>query len=372
MTIPMLDPRADLAELEPELTAAVQEVLASGHYVLGPQLEALEAEIASYVGVGHAVGVASGTDALALALRAAGIEPGDEVIVPDFTFIATATAVLHAGARPVFADVSQAFYTVTADAIEARVTRRTRAVIVVHLFGQTADMDAISHTCERHGLTLIEDAAQAIGADYAGRRAGAWGACGCFSFYPTKNLGACGDAGMIVTDDARLAERVRRLRHHGSSGDYRHDVLGYNSRLDEMQAAILRVKLRRLDERNARRRRHALLYQALLKDAPYRCPAEHGRGRHTYHQFTVRHPARDAVRARLQACGISTGVYYPLPLHAQPVFADRAAPVCPTSEQLAREVLTLPVYPQLEPAQIERVARELVSAAAACGAGPRA
>lgn len=369
MKIPLLDLAAEFQELEAELTAAVREVLVSGRYVLGPQVEALETEVARYIGVRHAIGVASGTDALLLALRAVGIRPGDEVIVPDFTFIATASAVRHAGARPVFADVDEALYSMTAATIEPLLSPRTRAVIVVHLYGQTAEVDAIAQLCARRGLQMIEDAAQCFGADFRGRRAGSWGAFGCFSFYPTKNLGAYGDGGMVATDDAGLAARVRLLCNHGSKGAYRHEELGYNSRLDELQAAILRVKLRHVDDFNARRRRHAALYHALLEDTAYARPVEHGEGAHVYHQFTVRHPAREAIRERLKARGIATAVHYPLPLHAQPILRDAVEARCPVAERLAREVFSLPMFPQLESAQVHAVAQALRDALREVGGG---
>ncbi|MGH8308680.1 MAG: DegT/DnrJ/EryC1/StrS family aminotransferase, partial [Steroidobacteraceae bacterium] len=242
----MLDLVAEMNELEPEITTALREVLASGQFILGPQSAAFETEFARHIGVAHAVAVANGTDALILALRAAGIGPGDAVVTPAFTFAATAEAIVHVGAMPVFADIDASSFNLDPASLEAAITPATRAVIVVHLYGQTADLPAISSVCERRGLMLIEDCAQAIGADFDGRHAGAWGALGCFSFYPTKNLGAFGDAGMVVTGDARLAERVRMLRHHGSRVVYRHELVGYNSRLDELQAAVLRVKLKHL------------------------------------------------------------------------------------------------------------------------------
>lgn len=365
MNVPMLDLAAEYRDLEAELSGAIGKVFASGRFILGPEGEALEREVAGYLGVAHAVAVASGTDALHLALRAAGIGPGDDVVTPSFTFIAAAEAVSHVGARVVFADIDPATYNLDPAAFEAVITPATRAVIAVHLFGQTADLAAISAICARRGLTLIEDCAQAIGADFDGRRAGAWGALGCFSFYPTKNLGAYGDAGMVVTNDPELADSVRMLRHHGSRMAYRHEVIGYNSRLDELQAAILRVKLKRLERWNARRREHAALYRRLLAAEPFGLPAEHGRGVHVYHQFTVRAPMRDALRDKLAARGVASAVYYPLPVHRQPVYgAEHGKLSLPASEQAAREVLSLPIYPQLTEAQVRRVCDALAAAAA--------
>jgi len=356
MNVPMLDLAAEYRDLEAELSGAIGKVVASGHFILGPEGEALEREVAAYLGVAHAVAVASGTDALHLALRAAGIGPGDEVVTPSFTFIAAAEAVSYVGARVVFADIDPATYNLDRAALEAVITPATRAVIAVHLFGQTADLAAISAICARRRVTLIEDCAQAIGADFDGRRAGAWGALGCFSFYPTKNLGAYGDAGMVVTNEPRLADFVRMLRHHGSRTAYRHEVIGYNSRLDELQAALLRVKLRCLDRWNARRREHAALYRQRLAGAQVELPVEHGRGTHVYHQFTVRARNRDALREKLAALGIASAIYYPLPVHRQPAFnASSARRELPASDRAAREVLSLPVYPQLTEAQVRYV-----------------
>ena len=365
MNVPMLDLAAEYRDLEAEVAAAVGRVIASGRFILGPEGESLEHEVAAYLGVKHAVAVASGTDALHLALRAAGIGPGDEVITPSFTFIAAAEAVSYVGARAVFADIDPATYNLDPAACEAAIGPATRAVIAVHLFGQTAELSAIDAICKRRGLVLIEDCAQAIGADFDGRRAGAWGALGCFSFYPTKNLGAYGDAGMVVTSDPKLAEVVRMLRHHGSRTTYRHEMIGYNSRLDELQAAILRVKLKRLDRWNAQRRERADLYRRLLAGSPVGLPVEHGRGAHVYHQFTVRAPLRDALREGLAARGVASAIYYPVPVHQQPVYAPEYGSVSlPVSERAAREVLSLPIYPQLTESAVKSVCDALREAAA--------
>lgn len=363
MNISMLDLAAEQRELSGELEAAIKGVLASGHFILGPQGAAFEKEIAAWLGVGHAVAVASGTDALHLALRAAGIGPGDDVITPAFTFIATAEAVSYCGARPVFADIDPGTFNLDPAALERSLTPKTRAVIAVHLYGQCADMGAITSICERRGLTLIEDCAQAVGADWLGRRAGAWGAFGCFSFYPTKNLGAYGDAGLITTGDAKLAETLRVLRHHGSRVTYRHDMIGYNSRMDELQAAILRVKLRRLEAWNAARRGHAGRYRRLLAGSACELPAEHGCGSHAYHQFTLRSARRDAIREALTRAGIASAIYYPIPLHHQPVYeGEHGALSLPVSEEAARTVFSVPVYPQLTAEQVARVCEVLLAA----------
>lgn len=360
MKIPILDLGAELRELGAEIRAALERVLVSGHFILGPEGATLEKEIAALVGVPHAVGCNSGTDALHLALRAAGIGPGDEVVTPAFTFIATAEAIATVGAKPVFADVDGATFNMTAATLEKVLTPRTRAVIVVHLFGQCAEMPPISDLCKRRGLVLIEDCAQAIGADWAGTQAGAWGDFGCYSFYPTKNLGAYGDAGLVTAREARHDAMLRMLRHHGSRQTYLHEVIGLNSRLDEMQAAILRVKLKHLPRFTAARRAHAARYRELLAGAKLTLPAEHGRGKHIYHQFTVRLERRDAAKQALADAGIASGVYYPIPLHRQPVYEKEFGGLSlPASETAAREVLSLPIYPQLTDEQLRRIAGTL-------------
>jgi dTDP-4-amino-4,6-dideoxygalactose transaminase len=360
MKIPILDMGAELREVGGEVRAALERVLASGHFILGPEGAALEKEIAALVGVPHAVACNSGTDALHLALRAAGIGPGDEVVTPAFTFIATAEAIAYVGAKPAFADVDGATFNLTAATLEKALTPRTRAVIVVHLFGQCAEMPPISDLCKRRGLALIEDCAQAIGADWAGTQAGAWGDFGCYSFYPTKNLGAYGDAGLVTTREAKHDAMLRMLRHHGSRQTYLHEVIGLNSRLDEMQAAILRVKLKHLERFTAARNAHAARYRELLAGAKLALPTEHGRGKHIYHQFTVRIARRDEAKKALADAGIASGVYYPIPLHRQPVFEKAYGGLrLPASEAAAREVLSLPIYPQLTDEQLRRICETL-------------
>ena len=360
MNVPILDLAAERAELGGEIRAALERVLASGHFVLGPEGAALEREIAQLCGVPHAVACNSGTDALHLALRAAGLGPGDEVVTPAFTFIATAEAIAYVGARPVFADIDPATFNLTAETLERALTPAARAVIVVHLFGQCAAMDEIAALCARRNLVLIEDCAQAIGADWDGTKAGAWGAFGCFSFYPTKNLGAYGDAGMVTTREAHHDARLRMLRHHGSRQTYLHEEIGYNSRLDELQAAVLRAKLPHLARYTAARQAHAARYRALLAGAALELPAAHGRGAHVYHQFTVRVRRRDEVRRALAAAGVASGVYYPIPLHRQPVYAKACEGLAlPAAEAAAHEVLSLPIYPQLTEEQIGHVCASL-------------
>jgi dTDP-4-amino-4,6-dideoxygalactose transaminase len=363
--IPMVDPALEYQALRAEIDAAVARVLASGRFILGPEGEALELEIATYVGAAHAAGVASGTDALHLALVAAGIGPGDEVVLPAFTFFATAEAVSYTGATPVFADIDAASFNIDPRSIEQCLSTRTRAVIAVHLFGQCAQMDAIAALCTRHDLLLVEDCAQSLGADYGGRRAGAWGDFGCFSFYPTKNLAAAGDAGLVTMREGRYAEALRMLRHHGSRKAYVHERIGWNSRLDELQAAILRVKLKALDRFNAARRKVARAYRERLAGLPLELPLEDGRGTHAWHQFTVRSAKRDALREALERAGVASAVYYPIPLHRQPPYAEaNARRSLPAAEAAAASVLSLPMHPLLSDAELERVCGALAAACA--------
>jgi dTDP-4-amino-4,6-dideoxygalactose transaminase len=354
----MVDPAGEYRLLKSEIDAAVGRVLASGRYVLGPEGEALEREIAAYVGAAHAVGCNSGTDALHLPLVAIGVGPGDEVIVPAFTFFATAEAVSYTGATPVFADIDPATFNLSVESLIEKTTTRTRAVIVVHLFGQCAAMEEIAAFCRERRLVLIEDCAQALGAEHRGRRAGAWGEFGCFSFYPTKNLAAAGDAGMITTQSAEHDATLRMLRHHGSRQTYRHERVGWNSRLDELQAALLRVKLGRLDEFNAARRRVAERYRERLKGVEL--PAEDPRGRHVYHQFTIRSERRDAIREVLAADGIAASIFYPTPLHRQPAYeAVNRGLSLPLSEAAARTVLSLPIHPLLDESAVDRICERI-------------
>jgi dTDP-4-amino-4,6-dideoxygalactose transaminase len=354
--IPMVDPAAEYRALKAEIDAAVGRVLASGRYVLGPEGEALERELGALVGVPHAVGCNSGTDALHLALVAAGIAPGDEVVVPAFTFFATAEAVSYTGATPIFADVDARTFNLSADALAKRLTPKTRAVIVVHLFGQCAAMDEIGSLCKKKNLILIEDCAQALGAEYQGRPAGSWGDFGCFSFYPTKNLAAVGDAGLITTRSPDYDKVLRMLRHHGSRQTYLHERVGWNSRLDELQAAVLRVKLKRLEDFNTARRRVAQRYQSSLEGASLQLPVEDPRGKHVYHQFTIRSAQRDALREALAQDGIASSIFYPMPLHRQPAYeAFHRDLALPASEAAARSVLSLPINPLLDEASVDRI-----------------
>jgi len=307
--IPMVDLKAQYDDIKEEIDRCLQEVLGSCAFILGPNVQAFEREVSAYLGVAHAIGVASGTDALHLALRASGIGPGDEVITSPFTFIATAEAIRYVGATPVFVDIDPRTFNLMPDAVEAAVTSRTRAVMPVHLFGQPADLKAIGSLCERRGLKMIEDCAQSFGATIDGRQTGSIGDSAGFSFFPSKNLGCYGDGGLVTTNCDAIAEHVRVLRNHGSQVRYYHQEIGYNSRLDELQAAILRVKLRHIDQYNQNRRRVAHRYSELLSDLPLETPVEDGIGRHVYHQYTLLSDRRDAIMAALQAVGIACAVY---------------------------------------------------------------
>ena len=362
----MLDLVAQFQTIQQELRAAMEEVLRSGKFILGPQVEAFEREIAALCGVRHAIGVASGSDALLLSLRAAGVGAGDEVIVPAFSYIATADTVSLLGATPVFCDVLPDTFNIDPAQIESVMTPRTKAVVLVHLFGQMAEMDRILPAARAAQVAVIEDAAQAIGASCAGRQAGSLGDFGCLSFYPTKNLGACGDAGMILTSSPDAATRLRSLRGHGAlAHKYISEEQGWNSRLDELQAAILRVKLRHLGEWTAARQSHAARYDSLLRAVPaIALPRVAPGGTHVYHQYTLRLPDRERVQKHLTSEGIASTVYYPVPLHLQPMFAHLGYQPgsMPRAERAALEVLSLPIYPELTTQQIERIAGAVAAA----------
>jgi dTDP-4-amino-4,6-dideoxygalactose transaminase len=365
MSVPFVDLRTQYRALREEIHPAMERVMEAGAFILGDEVEAFEAEFAAYSGCDHGVGVGSGTDALRLALRALDIGPGDEVITAANTFAATALSIAHTGAVPVLADVREADFNLDPEAVERAVTPRTRAIVPVHLYGHPAPMDEILDIARRHGLAVVEDACQAHGAAYRGRPAGSMGDLGCFSFYPGKNLGAYGDGGAVVTADPALADRIRLDREYGQRVKYEHLSAGYNSRLDALQAAVLRVKLRYLDEWNDRRRAAAELYRLLLADTGLPLPIELAGARHVYHLFVVRHPDRDALAGALAGAGISTGIHYPKPLHRQPALAGvRTVPEgAPVATALSGEILSLPMFPEITPAQVARVA-EAVSALA--------
>lgn len=344
-----------LAEDRPEVEAAIRRVIDRGWFVLGPEVEGFEDEFAQACGAAHAVGVNTGTDALMLALRGLDIGPGDEVITAPLTAAYTALAIRMAGATPVFADIDPGRCTLAPQAVEAAITPRTRAIMPVHLYGQPADMPALTAIAARHGLAVVEDCAQAHLATCQGRAVGTMGIAGAFSFYPTKNLGALGDGGAVVTSDAGLAARLRRLRNGGQASRYHHVEAGVNSRLDEMQAAILRARLPRLPAWTARRRRLAARYRTALDGAAVSVPAEADPG-HVYHLFTVRTQARDALQAHLAASGIGTLIHYPIAVHRQPAFADLPVARCPEADSVAATVLSLPLHPSLTDAEVDEVA----------------
>jgi dTDP-4-amino-4,6-dideoxygalactose transaminase len=375
MNVPLLDLKAQYAPIKEEINAAIAGVMESQQFILGPKVQECENAIARYSQCSHAVGVSSGTDALLICLMAEGIGPGDEVITTPYTFFATAGAIARVGAKPVFVDIDPVTYNMDASQIEARVTARTRAIIPVHLYGQMADMDPVMRIAEKHKLVVIEDAAQAIGAELNGRRAGSLGHYGCFSFFPSKNLGAAGDGGMVVTNDASRADNLARLRAHGSKPKYYHQVIGGNFRLDALQAAVVSVKLRHLDDWTAARQRNAERYDKLFAASGLKV-ADTSRGsiqasgvvadlllpkvrtsRHIFNQYVIRSSRRDQLKAALESKGVGTEIYYPVPMHLQECFAylGHAAGSFPESERAANETLALPIYPELGDHQARHV-----------------
>ena len=362
LKVPVLDLKAQYQTIKDEIQTAINSVLENQHFILGPEVKALEAEIAAYCGTKYAVGVASGTDALILGLKACGIGPGDEVIVPSFTFIATADAVSMLGAKPVFADVQAGTFNVDPESVERQITPRTRAIIPVHLYGQAADMDPIISLARKHNLQVLEDTAQAIGATYKGRRVASIGDVGCISFFPSKNLGGYGDGGMVVTNSEQLHRHLISLRAHGSIKKYFSEEQGWNSRLDELQAAILRVKLRHLDTWSSQRREVASRYDALLGNVKgVITPARNGFGDHVFHQYTIRVKHRDQVQKRLGELGVTTMVYYPTPIHMQPIYGglNQHEGDFPITEQASKEALSLPIFPELTKDQSHHVSEAL-------------
>lgn len=358
MTIPLIDLVAQYRSIQEEIHEAIQKVLESGTFILGPKVAAFEEAIAAYLDVRHAVGVASGTDALVLTLQAYGIGPGDEVIVPAYTFFATAEAVSQVGATPVFVDIDPRTYCMDVTQIEAKVTPRTKALIPVHLYGHPADMARIHQVGESRGLTMIEDNAQALGAEYHGQKTGSLAAAACLSFFPSKNLGGYGDGGMVVTNDSGVAETIRKLRTHGWRQKYYPELLGYNSRLDELQAAVLHVKLRHLDTWNKRRRDIAESYRLLLADTAIGLPWEEVDVKHVYHLCIISVKERKVVQQRLKSLGIASGIYYPVPLHQVEPYRHfgYGHGTFPEAERAAQETLAIPIYPEMTEDQIEAVA----------------
>jgi len=355
--IPLVDLVAQYRSIRTEIDAAIRDVLESGVFILGRNVAALEAEIAAYLGVRYAVGVASGTDALLLVLRALGIGSGDEVLVPAYTFFATAEAVSLCEARPIFIDVDPDTYCLQPAQLDAYVTPRTKAIIPVHLYGHPVDMDQVRDVATARGLKVVEDNAQAIGATYRGRKTGTFGDAGCLSFFPSKNLGAYGDAGMIVTNDPGLDETVRALRTHGWKQKYDPQTIGTNSRLDELQAAVLRVKLRHLERWTEARRRIAARYRDLLQEEAIGLPHEAPEVRHVYHLFVIRVAERNAVRRRLSELGVASGIYYPKPLHRLIPYQERSiSAMYPVADRAAEETLAIPIYPEMTDDDVCRVA----------------
>jgi dTDP-4-amino-4,6-dideoxygalactose transaminase len=349
MPVPLVDLAAQYQSIKPDIDGAIQRILDNTSFILGDEVRAFESAFASYVGAGGAVGVSSGTAAIELSLRALGIGDGDEVITSAHTFIASAEAITNAGARPVFADIDPGTYNIDPDCVEALITERTRAILPVHLYGQPADLTALMEIAERRGLWLIEDAAQAHGAEVDGRKCGSIGHLACFSFYPGKNLGAYGDAGAVTGNDPQLLDRIRRLRDHGRTTKYEHIEIGFAERIDALQAAILGAKLPHLESWTERRRAHARRYDALLAEADVTTPIERDDARHVYHLYVLRSAHRDALLAHLTANGIAAGIHYPIPLHRQPAYANRGYDrlSLPRTERAAAEVLSLPMYPEL-------------------------
>ena len=357
MNIPMVDLKGQYETLKDEIDTALIEALSATQFILGPNVQAFENEAANYLGVDHAVGVASGTDALHLALEAAGVGAGDEVITTPFTFIATAEAISYLNARPVFVDIDPYTFNIDLNQVEQAITDKTKAVVPVHLFGQPVDMNALKALCDDRGLLIIEDCAQSFGAHIDNKMTGSFGKFGAFSFFPSKNLGCFGDGGLITTNSEQGANEIRVLRNHGSRERYHHNMIGYNSRLDELQAIILRIKLKHIDTYNQHRRRVAHRYSDALADTSIQTAYEDGIGLHIYHQYTLLHDERDRIMQALQEHGIACAVYYPIPLHKQEVYQSACRDVhLPVAENVARKCFSLPVYPELEDEKIDMIA----------------
>ncbi|MGZ8137013.1 MAG: DegT/DnrJ/EryC1/StrS family aminotransferase [Methylococcaceae bacterium] len=354
--IPMVNLKAQYAEIKDEVEQGLAQTIENCSFILGPNVQAFEKETAQYLGVKHAIGVASGTDALHLALIAEGIGAGDEVITTAFTFIATAEAIKYVGAVPVFVDIDPKTFNISPEAIAKAITPKTKAVMPVHLFGQPADMGKIEQLCKEHNLKLIEDCCQSFGASINGKQTGAIGHAAGFSFFPSKNLGAFGDGGLVVTNSDETAAKIKQLRNHGSDVRYYHDVIGYNSRLDEMQAVILRAKLKRIDQYNQGRRHVAHLYSELMADLPLTTPYEDGLGEHVYHQYTLLSERRDEIMKALNDRQIGCAVYYPVPLHQQNAFKEECAGLTlPVTESVAANCFSLPICPFLDDKSIKEI-----------------
>ena len=360
--IPMVDLKGQYKTLQKEIEAGFQQTMENTSFILGPNVHEFEKEAAEYLGVKHALTCASGTDALHLGLIAAGIKEGDEVITTSFTFIATAEAICYVGATPVFVDIDPKTYNIDASLIEQAITPKTKAILPVHIFGQPANMTKIQEIADKHNLIIIEDCAQSFGADINGVMTGGIGAVGCHSFFPSKNLGCYGDGGMVTTNDDEIAEQVKILRNHGSNVRYHHDVIGYNSRLDELQAVVLRAKIKHLAEYNTQRRRVAHKYSELLASV-VTPPYEDNIGTHVYHQYTLLTDKRDAIMKKLSSENIGCAIYYPIPLHQQKAFEDSCKNISlPVTEDVVRHCMSLPIYPELENKSIEHIVDVIKSA----------
>jgi UDP-2-acetamido-2-deoxy-ribo-hexuluronate aminotransferase len=356
--IPMVDLKKQVQKIKDEVFDVLRDIFESGQYILGLKVSEFEKVVANYHGVQEAIGVASCTDALHLSIDALNIGEGDEVITSPFTFFATVEAILYTGAIPVFVDIEPDTLNIDVSRIEETITEKTKAILPVHLFGHPADMGNIIDIAKKHKLKVIEDCAQSFGAAINGKKAGSFGDAGCFSFYPSKNLGGCGDGGMVVLNNSKVADRIKELRNHGSKGSYRHKRVGFNSRLDEIQAGILLIKLKHIDEYNKKRRRNAALYNHLLSDK-LKCPVEKKGSYHVYHQYTIMTPKRDKLQQKLKEKGIASVIYYPVPLHLQKAlkFLGYHKGDFPIAEKAAKQVLSLPMYPELEESSITKIAK---------------
>ncbi len=362
MQVPLLDLKAQYAAIKDEVMRAISEVCENQTFALGPAVAEFEERIAAYCNSKHAIGVSSGTDALLVSLMALGIKPGDEVITTPFTFFATAGSIVRLGAKPVFVDVDPSSYNIDPSGIEQKITEKTRAIVPVHLFGQVAQMKPIMEIARRHNLSVIEDAAQAIGTSQDDIKCGNFGDCGCFSFYPSKNLGGFGDGGLVTTDREDLAEKIKILRDHGQNPRYFYKMIGGNFRLDGIQGAVLTVKLKYLDEWNEKRRQNAAVYDSLFADSPVKVPKIEANNVSIYHQYTVTVPERDKLQKFLAENNIGSAIFYPKPLHLQECFSDLGYRPgdFPIAERLCNEVLSLPIYPELVPDQIEYIAKTVL------------
>jgi dTDP-4-amino-4,6-dideoxygalactose transaminase len=363
MKVPLVDLKRQYQSIKEEINSAISSVLESGKFIMGENVKKFEDDFARYIGTKHAIGVASGTDALMLALKALGVRGGDEVITVSFTFISTVDSIIRNGAYPIFIDINLEDYTMNTSQVERAITKRTKALLPVHLYGYPVDMDPLLEVADKHGLYIVEDAAQAHGAEYKGRKVGSIGHVSCFSFYPSKNLGAYGDGGMVVTNDDEVAEKVRMLREYGQKNKYHHLMLGYNSRLDEIQAAILRVKLKYLDIWNEKRRKNAKLYNELLSDVSdmVHLPVEAKGRKHVYHLYVIRTSQREKLREFLSLNGISTGIHYPIPVHKEPSYANLIEDKVklPITEQVSNEVLSLPMFAELTEDEIQFICNNI-------------